>query len=240
MMANVLDLSGNITHEIELPHVFEEAYRPDLIKRAVLSLQSRRFQPYGPSPRSGMNTSARSWGTNRGVSRVPRVSQGRRAMRVPQAVGGRKAHPPKPEKKLLKKMNKKEYKKAIRSAIAATLNVDLVKFENLPMVVEDEMEVMKKTKEIYSFLRTMNLNLGNKRKIRAGRGKMRGRRYKKRKSILIVVAEDKGIIRAARNLLGMDAVLAQDLNVELLAPGTHAGRFVIWSESAMKKVGEIY
>ncbi len=63
---------------------------------------------------------------------------------------------------------------------------------------------------------------------------MRGRRYKQRKSILIVTGSEP--LRAARNLAGVDAVTVDQLNTELLAPGTHAGRLTIWTESAIKRL----
>jgi large subunit ribosomal protein L4e len=65
---------------------------------------------------------------------------------------------------------------------------------------------------------------------------MRGRKMKTPKSLLIVVGEDKGIISAARNLPGVDVVEVQGLNAELLAPGTHAGRLVVWSMSAIERL----
>ncbi|MCS7145002.1 MAG: 50S ribosomal protein L4, partial [Archaeoglobaceae archaeon] len=73
---------------------------------------------------------------------------------------------------------------------------------------------------------------------RSGVGKMRGRRYVKKKSILIVVGEDRGIMSSAKSLPGVDVVLAKDLNVELLAPGAHPGRLVVWTKSALKVIGE--
>ncbi|WP_416374911.1 50S ribosomal protein L4, partial [Methanothrix soehngenii] len=56
MKTNVIDLSGNAAGEIELPAVFEEEYRPDIIKRAVLAAQANRLQAYGPHFYAGMNT----------------------------------------------------------------------------------------------------------------------------------------------------------------------------------------
>jgi len=234
-----------------LPAVFMEAYRPDLIKRAVLAAQANRQQPYGPHRYAGMNTSAASWGVGRGVSRIPRLTNARRAARVPQAVGGRRAHPPKPEAFRGEKVNRKERRKAIASAIAATGSEELVrerghKFKTgLPIVVVDELESLSRTSDVMDL--TMKINVHddfmrakNGKKVRAGRGKMRGRRYKRPKSFLIVVSEDKGIIRAGRNLLGVDAVTVQQLNAELLAPGTVPGRLVIWSESAISRLEEVY
>ena len=269
----VLDLSGNVVREITLPPVFKEAFRPDLIKRAVLAMQSNRLHPKGSNPLSGRKTSAESWGTGRGAARVPRIKNGRRAARAPQAVGGRRAHPPKTEQVLKRKINKKERQKAIRSAIAATMNRDLVRGRGhalgdgveLPIVVVDSLASLEKTVDVEEFLNAIGVGddvlRAKERKVRAGKGKMRGRRYKKRKSVLIVISgeeetpEDKRIKKkvddfsvrlemeaptkakkiqkGARNLPGVDVSYVAELNAELLAPGTHPGRLTIWSESSL-------
>ena len=78
------------------------------------------------------------------------------------------------------------------------------------------------------------------KKIRAGKGKMRGRKYKVPKGPLIVVGEDKGISLGARNHPGVDIVSVENLNAELLAPGTHPGRFTIYTKSAIEKFGELF
>jgi large subunit ribosomal protein L4e len=247
MKANVIDLSGNASSQVDLPPVFDEEYRPDLIKRAVLSAQANRLQPYGPHFYAGMNTSAQSWGPGHGVSRVPRLKNGRKAAGIPMAVGGRRSHPPRPEADRTEKINIKERRKAIRSAIAATASTELVlarghKFSReLPLVAENAIESLDKTAEVRKFLVAAGLwddveraKLG--RHIRAGKGKIRGRKYKNRKSLLIVAASDQGLGKAARNLPGVDFITVEKLNAELLAPGTHAGRLTIWTEGSLQKL----
>ncbi len=250
MEAQVIDLSGKVKGKIELPKIFDEAYRPDLIKRAVIAAQANRLQPYGPDIYAGMRTSAEGWGVGRGVSRAPRIKDGRRVAIAPFAVGGRRAHPPKVQKNLSEKINKKERRKAIRSAIAATANPHIVKsrghkfdFE-LPIVIEDSLEELTKASEMKEILQNLNLwddvLRAKNKKIRAGKGKMRGRKYKRKKSILIVISKDRGIVRAASNLPGTDAVLVDALNAELLAPGAHAGRLTLWTESSLSKLKEVF
>jgi hypothetical protein len=78
------------------------------------------------------------------------------------------------------------------------------------------------------------------KRIRAGRGKTRGRKYKKVKGPLVVVGEDKGISLGARNHAGVDVVVAENLNAELLAPGTHPGRLTIYTKSAVEKLGGLF
>jgi LSU ribosomal protein L4P len=114
MKAQIRSIDGGVVEEVELPKVFDAEYRPDLIKKAVLAIQSTRFQPHGPNPFAGIRTSADGWGSGRGVSHVPRIKNGSRAARVPQARGGREAHPPVVEKVLIEKINKKGEEKGVR------------------------------------------------------------------------------------------------------------------------------
>lgn len=65
---------------------------------------------------------------------------------------------------------------------------------------------------------------------------MRGRKYKKKKGPLLVVTKP---LKSARNLPGVDVVTVNNLGPEHLAPGTHPGRFVIWTKSAVQKLGEM-
>ena len=248
--AKILDLSGNAVGEIELPSVFFEDYRPDLIKKAVLIAQANRRHPYGTTLYAGMQTSATGWGSGRGASHIPRIVNGSRAARVPHAKGGRRAHPPKPEKDFSEKMNKKEKQMAVRSAIAATCNEELVitrghifMTEELPIVADDAFENLSKTKDVVSFFEAigvyddvMRAKLG--RSIRAGRGKMRGRKYKNRKSLLVVTGNEAAVSFAARNLSGVDITSVAGLNAELLAPGTHAGRLTVWTKSAVEQLAQ--
>ncbi|HDJ96454.1 MAG TPA: 50S ribosomal protein L4, partial [Candidatus Aenigmarchaeota archaeon] len=74
------------------------------------------------------------------------------------------------------------------------------------------------------------------RKVRAGKGKRRGRKYKRKKGPLIVVANDNGIFKAAKNLTGVDVCLVNNLNAELLAPGAMPGRLTIFSKAAIEKL----
>lgn len=242
--ANIIDLSGNAKGEIVLPEVFSEIFRPDLIKKAVLSAQANRLQPYGTKLYSGMQTSARSWGSGRGVAQVPRIVNGSRVARVPQAVGGRRAHPPKTETDRTEKINKKEKRLAVRSAIAATIDADLVKARGhkftaeVPFVADDAIEGLVKIKEVISFLQAAGLyddiiRAKEGKHIRAGKGKRRGRKYKNRKSVLIITGDESPLNKAANNLPGVDVATVTALNAELLAPGTHAGRLTVWTQSAI-------
>ena len=50
MKVNVLDLKGKSTGQIELPEVFTQKIRADLIKRSFLAIQSSLRQVYGSDP----------------------------------------------------------------------------------------------------------------------------------------------------------------------------------------------
>jgi large subunit ribosomal protein L4e len=78
------------------------------------------------------------------------------------------------------------------------------------------------------------------RKVRAGKGKMRGRKMKQAVGPLLVIAKNEGVAEAARNLPGVDIASVDNLNVELLAPGTHPGRLTVWTSSAFEKVDKLF
>lgn len=245
MKAQVKTLDGGVARDIELPSLFKEEYRPDLIKKAVMALQSTRRQPHGTYPYAGICSSAVGWGSGRGASHVPRIKNGSRAAKVPQARGGREAHPPVVAKVLVKQINQKEKQKAFRSAVAASVQEDLVRgrghlFEGVvPVVFDDKFETLNRTQDVISALTAAGVyqdieRAKESRKVRAGRGKIRGRRYKQRKSLLIVTAAQP--LRSARNLAGVDVVTVDQLNVEHLAPGMQAGRLTVWTESALSRL----
>lgn len=245
MKAQIKTIEGGVSRNIDLPVMFSEDYRPDLIKKAVMALQSTRRQPHGTYPYAGICSSAVGWGSGRGASHVPRIKNGSRAAKVPQAKGGREAHPPVVAKVLVKQINQKEKQKAFRSAIAASVQEELVRkrghlFEGaVPVVFEDKFETLNRTQDVISALTAAGVfqdveRAKESRKVRAGRGKMRGRRYKQRKSLLIVTSTSP--LRSARNLAGVDVVTIDQLNVEHLAPGMQAGRLTVWTESALTRL----
>ena len=249
MQVKVINKSGKKGAEVAVPDIFSEPYRPDIIKKAVLAAQANRLQPYGPDRTAGTLSSAHSWGSGRGAAHVPRLKNGSRAAVVPQAKGGRSAHAPNPHRIYTEKINDKERLKAIRSAVAATVNPALVKARGyayqgpFPVVVDDEIQSLTKTKEVIELLTAIgfeaDLARAAMKQVRAGRGKMRGRYYKKKVGLLLVVAEDNGIGLAARNIPGMDVATIDELSAEMLAPGTHAGRLTLWTEGAMKLLTEV-
>lgn len=247
-------MDGKPVEEIELPPVFGEELRPDIIRRAVLSAQTARLQPWGTDFMAGKRTSAETWGKGRGVARVRRVKGSRspaagKGAFAPHTTGGRKAHPPKVGRVLYERINRKERQLAVRSAIAATKEKQLVSsrghvvsgIPELPIVISDEFEGIKKAKQTREVLQRLGVwqdikRVVQSRKVRAGKGKMRGRRYRQAVGPLVVVAQDRGIKLGASNLPGVEVTTVNNLNAERLAPGGVPGRLTVWTKSAVQKL----
>ncbi len=263
MKAEVISIEGKKIKEIELPEVFNAEYQPDLIKRAVLAIESHLMQPKGADPWAGRKTTAEYIGIreppsvkrsiNTGKARRPRTKNRRyllygQVAGISGAVKGPKAFPPEVAKKLKEKINKKEKKKALESAIAATAIKKLVekrghkvKDITFPIIIENEFENLKKTKEVSDVLKKINLwndvlRAKKRKSIRAGKGKKRGRKYKKAKSILIVTGEKSSLAKSSRNIEGIDITNSRKLNAKLLAPGATAGRLTLWTENAINEL----
>ena len=258
MKLKILDSTKNKVGEIELPSQFAEEFRPDLIQRVVLALQSHKRQDYAASPDAGKRASAKlsrrrrdyrgSYGI--GISRVPRKIMTRSGTRMnwvgafaPGTVGGRRAHPPKSEKIWWKKINEKERSKAIRSAIAATILKEIVAERGhlipneYPFILDDKFENIDKTKNAIEAFKKLGfeneLERIEAKNVRAGKGKSRGRKYKRKKGPLIVVSKKDKLSRALANIPGIDIVEVKSLNAELLAPGAKAGRLTLWTINAI-------
>jgi large subunit ribosomal protein L4e len=249
---NVYGINGDVASQVDVPAVFSTPYRPDIIKKAVLAAAANKRQPYGPSKGAGMRHSVSTWGKGRGVARVQRIAAGRMATESPNNVSGRRAHPPVPERNWSLKINQKERALARKSAIAATGCADCVKARghqfddnvSFPIVVADAVQDIKTTAEVSDFLQKIGLGYDLDRakfgrKIRAGRGKMRNRKYRTPVSVLIVVSErEMPIFESASNLPGVQIEEVSSLSAAILAPGGDAGRLTVYTESAFAKIGE--
>lgn len=72
--------------------------------------------------------------------------------------------------------------------------------------------------------------VANGKSLRSGRGKVRGKRHTKKKGPLFVVNdESESLMRALRNIPGVDVVNVTRLNIRLLAPGGQLGRFTVYT-----------
>ncbi len=261
MKAKIFKPTGDAAGELALPSQFSTPLRVDLIRRAVRAIWRNSTQPYGAKPMAGRTSSAVFRGIRRGygrsynwsLARLPRlmVRGGRRIGRVvnvPQAVGGPRAHPPKAEKVWTVRLNNKERRLAIRSALAATVNPELVLERGhklpstYPIILSSEFESISRTKELLAALEKLGLGdeleRAARKKVRAGRGKSRGRKYKRAKGPLIVVSGLCPLTKAASNIPGVDVVVVNYLNAAQLAPGAHPGRLTLFTEQALRRLKE--
>lgn len=247
MKVPVHDHTGKPGKQVDLPPVFSTPYRPDVILKAVSVSRSNRRQRYGTDPMAGAKHATASAGKGVGMSRVPR-KWNRSGALAPGTVGGRRAHPPEARRSFTEKINDKERRLAIASAIGATANEGIVRARGhrfkeglaVPVVVSDEGLKQVKAKDAIALLVALGVSEDTVRakdnvKERPGVGKMRGRRLKKPKSLLLVT-ENVDQARGFGNLVGVDICTAKSLNAELLAPGGHAGRLVLFSESSLKSL----
>jgi large subunit ribosomal protein L4e len=143
-------------------------------------------------------------------------------------------------------INKKERTLAIRSAIAATANKTQIvarghridDVPTVPLVITDNLQDIKKASEARDFFQNLGLwsdleRVYRARKIRAGKGKMRGRKRRHSVGPLLVIQKDGGVRNAMSNFLGVDVILVNNLNSEALAPGTVPGRLTVWTNSTL-------
>ncbi len=243
MKATVYSIEGKALKEIDLPSQFEAEMRDDLVKRAVLSEESRIYQPQGNYVWAGLETSARYRGRkedygavkNKGIPHLPHEVQPKgqygKVKRVPHAVKGRRAHPPKVEKKIIERINKKEYMRALESALAFVADKKVVcgransEVASVPIIMDNSFEKFKKAKEIVKVLELLHLMKFVEKSKRNGT-----------KAPLVVVSRDSDVLNAAANLSGVDVVTAQTLQVRHLAPGTHPGRLTLFTEGALGEI----
>ena len=251
---NVYDLDGKKKNLVDMPQILRLKPRKDLIQISSEIASSKNKQVQGRNKRAGLRNTAEGWGTGHGMARTPRIKgsgfpTARSAGRVPYAKGGRRAHPVKAEKVVEKKINKKVNRLSIMSAISASGDLEWVKnrghkiskVPEIPLVIDDKIQTVKKTQFMYSILTELGLEddlirVKNGKKTRAGKGKRRGRKYKGKKSILIVIKDDFGIIKATRNIPGIDVVKFENLSIANLAPGGLPGRLILWAQSAFNEL----
>lgn len=161
--------------------------------------------------------------------------------------------PTKTWRKWHRKINLSQKRYAVASALAATAVPALVmarghdvdEVPEMPLVVENSIESIKKTSSAKDILAAVGAlddvdKAGASKQIRAGRGKMRNRRFTQRRGPLIVYQKEEGLEKAFRNLPGVELCCVDRLNLLQLAPGGHMGRFCVWSQSALEALDTIY
>ena len=252
----VYDPSGSPVKDLKLPLIFSMPIRKNLIRRAFLSSFTAKIQPQGRDPMAGKRTTAQSWGVGFGIARVPRTKGSRypkanRAAFAPMTVGGRRTHPPTAEKVVYERINKKEKRLAVVSAISATADSKYVSLrghrvssiKQIPLVVTKDFEELSKSNEVRVSFKALGvwddiLRVSESKKLRAGKGKFRGRKYKIRRGPLLVLSGRVPVFDAAKNFLGVDIVDARNVSVIHLAPGGVPGRLTIWTEPSISILQE--
>jgi large subunit ribosomal protein L4e len=216
------------------------------------------------SEKAGHQTSAESWGTGRAVARIPRVSGGGTHRAGQAAFGnmcrsGRMFAPTKVWRKWHQKINLNQKRFATASALAASSSAALLlaRGHNVSTVPEVPLVIsstafadgaIKKTSAAVALLKAVGAaadveKVKKSRKLRAGKGKLRGRRYRQRRGPLIIYNPDedgKEIVLAFRNISGVETSSVYSLNLLQLAPGGHLGRFIVWTSAAFSALDKIY
>jgi len=253
LIVNVFNVNGDIIGEVELPSIFYYTIRRDLINRAYLSAFTAMLQPKGRDPLAGKRTTAKYWGVGYGLARVPRLPNGT-ARFVASTRKGHIAFPPRPDRNIHEEVNEKERVMALLSALAATSRIELVRkrghnftCEKLPVIVTGDVEnIISKAREAKVLLEKIGVwsdieRSYEKIRIRAGKGKMRGRRYVEPNSVLFILSKySVPFAKAVRNFPGVDIATPRNLSVLHLAPGGVPGRLTVISIPALKELEEKY
>ncbi|KAJ3038534.1 hypothetical protein HDV00_000539 [Rhizophlyctis rosea] len=252
------EAGDSVVSTTTLPAVFQAPIRSDLVQDVFTKVNKNKRQAYAVSVKAGHQTSAESWGTGRAVARIPRVSGGG-THRAGQAAfgnmcrGGRMFAPTKTWRKWHVKVNQNQKRYATVSALAASAVPSLVlarghkieKVQEIPLVIGNGAESLTKTKAAVQLLKSVEAftdveKVVNSKKLRAGVGKLRNRRHRQRRGPLVIYGEDQGIVKAFRNIPGVELANVSRLNLLQLAPGGHLGRFVIWTQSAFEQLDALY
>tara|TARA_Y100000310_G_scaffold48516_1_gene44970 strand:+ start:6686 stop:7435 length:750 start_codon:yes stop_codon:yes gene_type:complete len=248
MKTKLLDKTGKAGKEIDLPKNFSVKIRKDILQKVFEVQKGSLQQAYGAMPGAGAGYSAsgisikrrHKWKSSygRGISRIPRKIMSRHGASfnwvgatVASARGGRKPHAPRSQKNLFKKINKKELLLAFNSGFAGSFEKDAYVFDSGILDL--------KSKEFFTVLKKVFGDkfdkVLKKKTIRAGKGKMRGRKYKSNAGMIFVIGSDEKM-----NRKGVEVVNVNELWVGDLAPNGISGRIASYSENAIKEIGEVF
>merc|ERR1711862_1034450 len=257
-LVQVWNAEGKETSQQALPSVFTSPIRSDVVQFVHTNVNKNSRQAYAVSEKAGHQTSAESWGTGRAVARIPRVPGGG-THRAGQAAfgnicrGGRMFAPTKTWRRWHRRVNLNQKRMAVCSALAASALPSLVmarghSIDNVPevplVISNDAVSGLEKTKAVVALLKAINAyddveKSGNSKKLRAGQGKRRNRRFVRHVGPLVVYDESGPLTRAFRNL-PVETCQVSRLNLLRLAPGGHLGRFIIWTEGAFKQLDSVF
>jgi large subunit ribosomal protein L4e len=257
-LVTVFSISGDKAGETTLPSVMTAPLRPDIVQFVHSNMNKNKRQAFAVNIRAGKQVVASSWGTGRAVARIPRVGGGGTSRSGQGAFGnmcrgGRMFAPTKTWRKWHRKINLTLKRYATVSAIAATAVPALVmarghlidEVPEIPLVLDTSLESTKKTSAAKEILSAVGAyedveKVADSKQIRAGKGKMRNRRYVQRRGPLIIYKQNDGVGQAFRNLPGVELCCVDRLNLLQLAPGGHMGRFCVWSQAAIDSLDEIF
>ena len=252
-----------VEKEVALPGIFLSPMRPDVVHFVTTNIAKNKRQAYAVTKNrglkaAGMQTAAESWGTGRAVSRIPRVPGGG-THRAGQAAfgnmcrGGRMFNPTRVWRKWHRRVNLKQRRFAVASALAASAVPALVmarghrisEVPEMPLVIGGDIEATAKTAAALKLLTAFGASADVDRcaaskKLRAGKGKMRNRRYVMRRGPLVVYKDGDTVEKAFRAISGVEVCNVSRMNLLQLAPGGHLGRFVIWTAGAFEELDKIY
>jgi len=257
MKATIKDITGKKAKDVTLPECFSTVVRENLVQRVIEAKKVKQPYGPAPNAGNQYSASGKMihqrkvWKSQygRGMSRVPRKIMSVRGSQfnwvgatVPNTRGGRRAHPPKVISMMsLARINKKELRLALFSALAATVNPKFIvkryerlkdkKISNLPLVVESKFSELKSKEMITSLKSILGEDLFDlaiqKKSVRAGIGKLRGRKYKNNAGLLLVTGNDENVKTTA-----FDVQKVVKLGVNDLANGG-VGRLTLYTEKAI-------
>ena len=257
MKSKLFDKNGKENGSVDLPKNFSSKIREDILSKVFEAQRGIYSQAYGAKEGAGAQYSAsgiikkrrHDWKASygKGISRVPRKVMSRHGASfnwigatVSNTRGGRRPHAPRSEKNQFKKINKKELLIAFNSALAGTINAKFLEKKYGRKVesgfVFDGKVLGVKTKE---FILSMKKVFGEafdsvlKHKfIRAGIGKMRGRKYKSNAGLLFVIGNEEKMKQK-----GIEIVNVKDLTIKDLSPNGEPGRLVCYTKEAISEIG---
>jgi large subunit ribosomal protein L4e len=153
-----------------------------------------------------------------------------------------------------RKINITQKRYAVASALAASAVPALVMARGhrvdgvaeIPFVLDESFAKVDKTAQAVKVLGALGVGpeldkSKDSKKIRAGKGKMRNRRYVLRRGPLVIYSTgEEGVVKAVRNIVGVEAAHVDRLNLLQLAPGGHLGRFCIWTRGAFERLDAVF
>ncbi len=255
MKATLYDIKGKKKSEVALPKIFDVKVREDIVAR--YNEVDKFAQPHASDVMGGKKHSAsgtishkrHDWKGHygKGIARLPRKTMWRRGTQffwigaeVSGTRGGRRAHPPKGIG-AEKKMNKKEIMIAMYSAFASTANKNYVEKRygsvekldiKVPIVLESKLDNIK-SKDLMTTLNKIYGDVSSlilkKKSVRAGKGKLRGRKYKSNAGLLLIKSNDEKI-----KSNGVEIKSVNEVSISDLYP---LGRLTVYTEKGLEELG---